>query len=560
MKRQLTLWAIFSITVFLLQAGAVAADNFMVNAGTTDSDAFYTVDIAADGGYATFGKTGNNAVTAKFNSYGRLEWARAFEGVAHSNCNSGAAGEDGLFLTGRTASAELWMAKIAPWGQTIWQKTYTYNGYSSPNLMGVAVVPTTDGGCAVSLRANVDGFSGDYSYDLGLAKIAADGSLEWIKFYGTANYDSDGKLIATVDSEGNADGYLLATQEDGWGGTDRDNEVILLKVDTDGLLQWVKAYAGFDTSDPAVAAGNEFLKGVCRTADNGYAVVGQSYSASDPSWSSRRTPYLLKVDNGGNTVWARRFGVLNEDPGAHAFTYGGVAQATDNSDLILAGTHYEGKFWLLRFSEAGGLTAETVYPSGDSILDQLGSVVATADGGGAASRWSQSYGAGDYDGFMMKFDADLGFDGTGCDGGSIPGSEVADMRFDTQDVTANCHVIDSSDQWTVADAAATAYDPAFWAWTCSAESDQDADGVVDIEDNCPATSNADQADGDTDGSGNACDCDLDNSGTVDRSDFMQLRSAWGTADDAADFNVDGIVDRDDYSILRGLWGTAYPWY
>ena len=150
-------------------------------------------------------------------------------------------------------------------------------------------------------------------------------------------------------------------------------------------------------------------------------------------------------------------------------------------------------------------------------------------------------GAGDYDGFMMKFDADLEFDGTVCNSGSVPGSEVADLRFDAQDVTANCHVFDSSGQWTVADADATVYDPGFWTWTCSAETDLDNDGVVDIEDNCPATANADQADGDADGTGNACDCDLDNDGTVSRADMSQFRKLWGTADEAADFSADGIV-------------------
>ena len=67
-----------------------------------------------------------------------------------------------------------------------------------------------------------------------------------------------------------------------------------------------------------------------------------------------------------------------------------MAQAADNTDLILAGAHYDDKFWLLRFSESGEMLAEAIYPSGDSIYDQLGSIAPTADGGGVASRWSKS--------------------------------------------------------------------------------------------------------------------------------------------------------------------------
>jgi hypothetical protein len=539
----------------------MAAPNFMVNAGTTESDAFYKVATTPEGGYATFGKAGSYAVVSKYNEYGYMEWAKSFEGVVHSNCNSGAAGDDGLFLTGRISSSVMWVAKISFWGEVIWQKEYTHSGYSSPNLMGNAVVPTSDGGCAISVRANVDGSSGSYYYDLGLAKIANDGSLEWIKFYGTANYDYAGIIIEAKDTSGNSDGYLIVTQEDGWGGVDLDNEIVVVKVDAGGTKQWVKAYAGYDTSDPAVATGNEFVKGVCQTADYGYVFAGQSYSASDPSWSSRRTPFILKVDNAGNKVWAKRFGSLSTDPGSNAFTYGDVTQAADNSDLILAGSSYEDTFWLLRFSAGGDLLNEQTYPaSGSSNYDQLGSVAPTLDGGAVAAKWSKTYGAGDYDGFLMKFDADLGFSGTSCDAGSDPGSEVDDMTFEAQDVTDNCHEIDYTSQWTVETSTAIAFDPGFWLWHCAADADDDKDGIENYLDNCPLTANSGQEDGDGDGYGNACDCDLDNSGSVDRTDYTQFRRVWGTADEVADFNSDGSVGRDDFTIIRNRWGTSYPWY
>ena len=49
-------------------------------------------------------------------------------------------------------------------------------------------------------------------------------------------------------------------------------------------------------------------------------------------------------------------------------------------------------------------------------------------------------------------------------------------------------------------------------------SDMDNDGVPDESDNCPETPNADQADTDNDGSGNACDTDDDNDGILDELD------------------------------------------
>ncbi len=565
MKKQATIWIGILASVFLLSGTAMAvavasAPNFMVNAATTGSDAFYKVALTADGGYAGFGKAGDDVVVSKFNPYGYLEWSKSFPGVVHSNCNSGAAGDAGIFLVGRTASNTLWVVKLSPWGQIFWQKTYTYTGYSSANMMGTSTVATADGGCAIGMRINVDGFSGSYSYDQGLAKIAADGTLEWAKFYGTAAYDLNGEVIESRDASGTVDGYLMAIAEEAWTGIDQDNEVVLIKVGTDGIKQWAKSYAGFDTSDPAVPDGNEFVKGICQTVDAGYAVVGYSYSASDPAWSNRRSPYILKVDHDGNLAWAKRFGILSTDPGTNGFGYGDVAQASDNDELILAGTYYGDQFWLLRLSENGNLLSERVYPAENSVYDQLGSLAATADGGGVASRWSKSFGAGDYDAFLMKFDANLSFPDTDCDAGYDPESEIADMQFDGTDVTTVCHELDYTALWTTADDTTAAADPVFFTWYCAEGNDADGDSVVDHLDNCPLTANILQWDGDNDGIGNACDCDLSNDGTVNMGDFTLFRGGWGTADQTADFNADGDINMQDFMTFRDKWGTAYPWY
>jgi virginiamycin B lyase len=84
--------------------------------------------------------------------------------------------------------------------------------------------------------------------------------------------------------------------------------------------------------------------------------------------------------------------------------------------------------------------------------------------------------------------------------------------------------------------------------------DQDADGVTDGADNCPAAANADQTDTDGDAQGDACDADDDNDAVPDGSDNCALivntdqtntdGDAQGDACDADDDN-DGLTDSSD---------------
>ena len=82
------------------------------------------------------------------------------------------------------------------------------------------------------------------------------------------------------------------------------------------------------------------------------------------------------------------------------------------------------------------------------------------------------------------------------------------------------------------------------------ELDTDGDGVSDGNDNCPTTSNADQADFDNDGTGNACDSDNDNDGVNDNVDNCPALANPGQADG----DGDGTGDACDSNLNDGPTG------
>jgi hypothetical protein len=75
----------------------------------------------------------------------------------------------------------------------------------------------------------------------------------------------------------------------------------------------------------------------------------------------------------------------------------------------------------------------------------------------------------------------------------------------------------------------------------AAPGDSDGDSIPDDTDNCPTTANADQADTDADGQGDACDPDDDGDGILDGADNCLL--SVGAENDQADDDNDGIGDQ-----------------
>jgi hypothetical protein len=89
--------------------------------------------------------------------------------------------------------------------------------------------------------------------------------------------------------------------------------------------------------------------------------------------------------------------------------------------------------------------------------------------------------------------------------------------------------------------------------------DGDADGAVDIRDNCTLVANADQRDTDGDGFGNRCDADFDGDCTINFVDLGVVKSAFFGSDPDADLDGDGSVNFLDLAMFKAqFFGVPGP--
>jgi PKD repeat protein len=233
---------------------------------------------------------------------------------------------------------------------------------------------TTDGGFIAT--AITTSFGGE----LYLIKTDSAANITWTKAIGgTTTTGGVQRIEQTADA-----GYIVATGTMGFGAGFQD--VLLLKTDSVGNLQWAKTFGGSNM---------DYANSIQILADGGYVISG--VNTNQPGIPTNF--YLLRTDFAGNALWQKSYGGPDHDIGrcVRATSDGGyILCGTTNSlgagssDVLIVKTDATGDtLWSRTFGGPAGEAASYILPT---------------DSGYLFAGFTSSYGAGMEDVLLIALD------------------------------------------------------------------------------------------------------------------------------------------------------------
>ena len=188
-------------------------------------------------------------------------------------------------------------------------------------------------------------------------------------------------IVQTADG-----GYAVAgsTLSKGAGGYD----MWVVKLEANGNKQWDKTFGG-NYWDKATS--------IVQTRDGGYAVAGITSSKG----AGRYDMWVVKLDANGNKQWDKTFGGSNDDEATS------IIQTADGGYAVAGITLSKGAgardMWVVKLDANGYKQWDKTF--GGSYWDEAKSIVQTSDGGYAVAGITLSKGAGHFDMWVVKLDA-----------------------------------------------------------------------------------------------------------------------------------------------------------
>jgi len=358
--------------------------------GSGDETAFFVGETPAGGLYIdgdtdSFGAGSLDLWLAKLNASGAIQWQKTYgtSGWDMGSIDPVAGGGFAAWWQSQPDDIsevdQVYLARLDDTGNIQWAKSYVdVDNYFD------SILPLAGGGYL--LWGSVFEFIPTPPYFAiytNAAILDADGNVVWYKRYTS----SDSQYVPIFILPLSGGGYLLSGTTFTLAEDDPDPDMFLAKLDASGNILWQKVYGGPGTQSGAVYS---------ELAD-GYFVVG-FYQPPDKSNSDG---WILKVDGSGSIVWEKRYGgALNDSAYVVPTMYrDGTYFVTGITESYGPG---EEDVWLFKMDGAGNILWQFAY---GGTGEDNGLAMFDADGGFLLEGYTRSYGSGGEDVFVAKTDA-----------------------------------------------------------------------------------------------------------------------------------------------------------
>ncbi|MGZ3882985.1 MAG: T9SS type A sorting domain-containing protein, partial [Bacteroidia bacterium] len=283
-------------------------------------------------GYSqSFGGGDYDIYLIKIDPSGNLLWQKTYGGTGNEHAREIIHTSDGNYvLTGPSnsgqSSQQAFLMKIDLAGTVLWTKYYGGSGQETSN----SVKQTPDGGFMMSGQTFSYGQSSGVVY---LIKTDVNGDTTWTKYYNTGSL-----LSEAISLVSNGDGSFAFVVRDSTAASDID--VRIIKMDNTGNVIWNKNYGGSQKDTP---------KRLRNTNDGGYvaSTTSRSFGWINPDM------WILKFTSGGDTLWSKHFGGSNHEHGND------IKQMPDGGYIVVGHSKSYGpdgqRIMLVRINSAGTL-------------------------------------------------------------------------------------------------------------------------------------------------------------------------------------------------------------
>lgn len=263
------------------------------------------LDVTASNGAGNVNRNNNKHAggdywALKLDASGDLQWSRYFGGnfsdtpfgVVETQDNAyiiaGSSDSEDTDISSNIGTYDFWLVKISNTGDLIWEKSFGGTEIDEAR----AITTSADGNFIIAgdTRSNDGNIANNNgAADLWLIKIDTNGNLLWEKTYGGTSFDVARAIHKTQDN-----GFLLAGSSRSNDGDVTENkgqnDAWIIKVDTDGHLQWQNTFGGSNI---------DFAYSIAELNDGSIIAVGDTASNDGDIIENKGFTdlFLIKLEN-----------------------------------------------------------------------------------------------------------------------------------------------------------------------------------------------------------------------------------------------------------------------